>query len=558
MFATGPCDEGLRQLRSSPFDTMNCNHSCASILTQEQSRGISDTVGIVDHEVCLSKLVMEENSKALHLYDQGDFHAALAVLYRCLEATQSSIPSAETLMLKRHFTTLMRNIAHIHYVQGMYEDSLHFSMEALQVGDLPEDELTASLWFNIGNLLWLMDKGFEEAECALSRSLQILDAIRAERNWTPCKLDRDIVSTQTLLLLVQGKNGLPISKRTEAMSLLRLLNSQRGRLGYENETVAKTLCALGTLFMRYREPTIATRFLMESMRVQESIPKEISDNDKLMTLTQLGQSLQATGHDVDAMGCFREALRLKGKSIVDETAQVKAIFATVLYNIGMIQSSHGDRADPQRRVRALHSFRLCLDLRRRALGNEHPAVASALHNIGILLLEDGQVTKSLDCFQESLQIRRKAHGPRHHEVASSLRHIGRIHQDRGEYQEALRLHQEALVILRQHVPTTATVAPSEHLVEVLMGLGHAHYAAGNMDQALKAYEDAANLLRQSQQNGHRTATQHIVRVLNIMGNLSLEMADTAAADGFFAEAAKLSGRPAPPAASRFPAHAAAA
>lgn len=127
------------------------------------------------------------------------------------------------------------------------------------------------------------------------------------------------------------------------------------------------------------------------------------------------------------MVCFREALRLKGSSVYQEPPHIQVVFATVLYNVGMIQSVHGDNDDNMHQQRALQSFKICLDLRMKAVGRMHPDDESVMHNIDFLLLQEGQAKESLEYFLEWLEIQCRTLGPNHHEVASSLRHIGWSH-----------------------------------------------------------------------------------------------------------------------------------
>ena len=122
-------------------------------------------------------------------------------------------------------------------------------------------------------------------------------------------------------------------------------------------------------------------------------------------------------------------------------------------------------------------------------------------------------------------------------MASSLRHIGKINQDRGEYDESLRRYLEALWILRQ-----SSGDASEHLIEVLMGLGQAQHMNGLLDKALRSYEEASNIIRKRLGKGNCNASKQLIRVLNIMGGLALDMVDSDTANKFYIEAAQLSGR----------------
>ena len=536
MFTRGPRDEGLQRLSRKLPVHASCDEG-GSFGAYQSDHGCDPLHGPRHHKAIAEAYhdrLVEVNNIACSLYENGMLDDSLAKLLMFVETVQRAVPCSIDDVSQQSLAIILRNMAHIYFVKEKHAEALYFSREAIDSNTRDDDAFSASLWFNVGFLIWQVEKSSEEAECALSQSLHILTRLRTECiPPAPTQVDRDIVSVQALLLLIrEQREG---HARENAVSLLRMLMAKRASFGYEHESVSSTLCALGNLYMKQRNFASAMCFLFEALRLQQHL--NLSETDKLRTLTQLGQCLQPLGRDVEAMSCFREALRLKGKTILSEGPQIQAVFATALYNIGMIQSCQGDRNDQQRRMRALHSFKLCLDLRRKALGPENPAVASALHNIGILLLEDGRVAKSMECFQESLQIRRKAYGSLHHEVASSLRHIGKINHDRGEWHESLRLHLEALWILRQ-----SSRDSSEHLVEVLMGLGQAQHSNGLMDQALKSYEEASKLLRRRRDRGHRNATQHMVRVLNIMGGLALDMVDTDSANNFYAEAAKLSGQ----------------
>ena len=473
------------------------------------------------------------NSKAQELYSQGKLEDCLDTLLESIEVLRFHPSITEDPRLLEYNAILLSNIGQVTFAQGELEESLQYVVEALQVRGTAQDHFSASLWCNFGLLSWRLDHGLDEAEEALTRSLQIL--IQLQENCTPCNQGddcRDIVTAQSLLLLVQAQR---CSSHSDDSSLLLLLLNQRSSLGYENKCVASTLSALGANFWKRGQLKISYRFFSEALRVQNQ--SGASERSILNTLSQLGQVLHEAGYDVEAMACFRKALHITGTSSKTESEQMKTVCATILYNIGMIQSSHSDVCDPERRKRALQSFRLCLDLRREVFGVNHPAVASALHNIGILVLEDGQFSESLNCFQESLRVRQHVLGPDHHEVASSLRHIGRLFHDRGDFLLATNLYSEALAILRKS-PLDGT----QNLVEVLVCLGQTQQLRGILDEALQSYNEAVALLRGNRKkNRYKCINKTIVQVLTVMGNISIDMADLESANTYFAEAAHLSG-----------------
>lgn len=531
MYTRGPCDNGLLKMEL-PENTAHIFRS-EDVTCRQLEWSLHENLDQLDDETSLACQIFLVNCKAQELYSQGRLENCLDMLLESLEVLRYHPSIAEDPLLLEYNAILLNNIGQVTFAQGELEESLQYVVEAIQIRGSTQDHFSASLWCNIGLLSWRLDHDLDEAERALTRSLQIL--MQLQGDCTPCKQAedcRDIVTVQNLLLLVQAQR---CSSPSDDSSLLLILFNQRSSLGYENKCVANTLCSLGTNYWKRGRLKIAYRFLSEALRVQNQ--SGASERSILTTLSQLGQVLHEAGYDVEAMTCFRKALHITGTSSKTESEQMKTVCATILYNIGMIQSSHSDVCDRERRKRALHSFRLCLDLRRDVFGVNHPAVASALHNIGILVLEDGQFSESLNCFQESLRVRKYVLGPDHYEVASSLRHIGKLFHDRGDFLLATNLYSEALSILRK-----SPVDDTQNLVEVLLGLGQTQQLRGLLDEALQSYNEAVTLLRGNRkENRYNCPNKAIIQVLTVMGNIYIDMSDLDSANTFFAEAAHLSG-----------------
>lgn len=314
-------------------------------------------------------------------YEQCHFEHALWSLRNAMQALREFHRGGGKEQASNNtMSPLLSNMGHIYFRLGDLGNALNYSIKACQSHDGTEDEFRASLLFNLGRLLFILDRTSAEAEHALSCSLRIITNVQSESR------ERDIVMVQTLLLIIQEERER--ESDANAITLLRALVRQRSEFGNKSHSVAETLCQLGEIYARRNQHDHAVMFLAEALRVQRQLGAH--DIELLLTLSQLGQSLHTCGQHADAMISFREALQLKGSTIYQESPGVQVIFATILYNIGMIQSVHRYHEDRTRRRRALQSFRICLDLRTKALGRMHPDVASVLHNIGFLLLQDGQ------------------------------------------------------------------------------------------------------------------------------------------------------------------------
>jgi tetratricopeptide (TPR) repeat protein len=536
MFAQGPCDEGLKRISPTvSFEAKKLQVPNSGSAGETNGAGDDSSECPAQRELIDKAFITDTNNKACEMYKRGLLDDSLGVL----RALSNHIKlSRDNNPVRQHANLhiILRNIAQVHFARGELQKSLDYIEKAIDasISVRASDDLIASLWLNMGCTLWQLGRSRQEAEYALSQSLNLLTKLRSEISPSnPNIIDRDIVSAQTtLLLILLQRDGLSTS---EEARFLRLLVKQRSMHGYNHTAVSDTLFKLGTLYMKEQHYTCATNFFLESLRIQNQL--KLCEVDKLATLVQLGQCLSVLGCDVEAMSCFREALRMKGTSIHQETPEIQLVFAAALYHVGMIQSSYGDHIDHQRRTRALHSFRLCLELRRKVLGSTSPAVASVLHNIGMLLLEEGRVGQSMKFFQESLEIRRRVYGSQHHEVASSLRHIGKVYNELGKDQESMKLYLEALWILRQ-----SSHDCSEQLIDVLVGLGESQHALGLTTQALKSYDEVSRLLREGKGKGLPNTTRQMVHVLNIMGDLALDMMDIQSANRFFEEAAQISGQ----------------
>ena len=62
-------------------------------------------------------------------------------------------------------------------------------------------------------------------------------------------------------------------------------------------------------------------------------------------------------------------------------------------------------------ARAEPLFEQALQIRRKALGPEHPGIARSLHNLALLYVEMGDYARAEPLYQQALQIYQKVLGP---------------------------------------------------------------------------------------------------------------------------------------------------
>jgi tetratricopeptide (TPR) repeat protein len=97
----------------------------------------------------------------------------------------------------------------------------------------------------------------------------------------------------------------------------------------------------------------------------------------------------------------------------------------------------------------------------KALGPEHPDVATTLNDMANLLKSQGKYEEALPLYQRALAIYQKSLGPEHPWMATTLNNMAILHYSQGKYEEALPLYQRALAIYQKSLgpehPSMATV-----------------------------------------------------------------------------------------------------
>lgn len=97
------------------------------------------------------------------------------------------------------------------------------------------------------------------------------------------------------------------------------------------------------------------------------------------------------------------------------------------------------------------AIREALDIRRKRLGDAHPAVAETLQVLGATLRAQGLLDESQAAQEEALKIQRVAFGDHHVAVANTLNSLGMLDFSR-------RKPGSAEPFFAKHSPSTASVA----------------------------------------------------------------------------------------------------
>ena len=146
--------------------------------------------------------------------------------------------------------------------------------------------------------------------------------------------------------------------------------------------------------------------------------------------------LYYSGRYEEAIPYAERALQIREKALGKEHPEV----ASSLNNLAALYKATGRYAEAEPLyVRALQ-------IREKALGKEHPHVAASLNNLAILYYATGRYAEAEPLYVRSLRITEKALGKDHPDVATSLNNLAELYRDTGRYAEAEPLYQQALQI----------------------------------------------------------------------------------------------------------------
>ena len=96
--------------------------------------------------------------------------------------------------------------------------------------------------------------------------------------------------------------------------------------------------------------------------------------------------------------------------------------------------------------RAIEVAKKALDATEKALGPDHPDVATSLNILAMLYKTQGRYAQAEPLYKRSLAIREKALGPDHPDVAQSLENLAKLYRKTNRVKEAEVLEKRAAAI----------------------------------------------------------------------------------------------------------------
>jgi CHAT domain-containing protein/Tfp pilus assembly protein PilF len=136
-------------------------------------------------------------------------------------------------------------------------------------------------------------------------------------------------------------------------------------------------------------------------------------------------------------------------------------------------------------------YEQCLKLRKATLGDDHPSVAAALDQLGLLRQLQKRYRDAEPLLRRSLEIREQKLPKNHVLIAISLNQLAQMNAQLGQMEQAERLYQRCLEIQR-----AALGKDSRDEALTLDNLGVLYYRMGRFDQAEMALRDGLRIREQ--------------------------------------------------------------
>ena len=220
-----------------------------------------------------------------------------------------------------------------------------------------------------------------------------------------------------------------------------------------------------------------------------------------------------------AMTSCTDARRLLHPNMTDVDA------SSLYYNMAILHQHRHERQ------LALTQYENFLRIANKIVGPNHPQVATALHSLGTIYYEMGQLHEALRPLLRSLAIRQIKCSPMHPCLAESLHLVGNVLHDREEYGDAMDAYKQALAVQRAASGDEATL----EIAEIQMDVGRILHSQDLLAESLSAYSEVLEISQRV--FGRRHA--YVARILNIVGNLCIEQRELREAMEAFSQSMRI-------------------
>ncbi len=398
---------------------------------------------------------------------------------------------------------------------GAYDDSRRMLMLSLQLRrrlNGDDHPATADAQRELAELLRLRG----EYDTALA---EVEGALAVHRTTPNSEAYGEDLAVRGRIQHARGAYGRAEQDALDALRVLRVVHGQ------QHERVADVLNDLAATLAADGQPAEAERRYREALAIQRA-QLGVDHPAVPATLNNLAGVLLRANDLPGAEEVQREALAIYHR-IHGRDGQHPAL-ATALSNLGVTRMVRGD----EREAESLLSQ--ALSMRRALLGADHTDVAQTGSTLGMLLQQAGRTAEAEPLLRDALRIREANLRGDHPAVVVSLNNVGLLLHDRSDLEGAQTVLLRALAVAEDRGGATAATTRN-NLAAVLLD-------AGDLDGARTHYEQVLAWRRENLPAAH----PHLALPLLGLGRIHCAQGRTREGEALLDEALAIRGAARPP------------
>jgi serine/threonine-protein kinase len=299
--------------------------------------------------------------------------------------------------------------------------------------------------------------------------------------------------------------------------LVSALAERKQTLGSNDARTARSLAALALLRKDQGKLDEAEELARQGLAISRGA-SSASSSDVAASLLALGSILEVQGKYDQAKQVLDEALRTLPKSAGQSAERAGNLLE--LANVTFYQGHYDESASYNRQA---------LEIDRKLFGEQHPAVAEELNNLGAIEADRGDFAASESYYRQALAIVERWYGPDHPETAANLTALAQVLTSEKRNTDAQALLERALAI-QQHEngPIRATAGTT------LNQLGILAFQQKNYDAAKGYFTQAINTWKQFYGDQH----PFIANAISNLGSICQQQKDYTCAEKNYREAVR--------------------
>ena len=225
---------------------------------------------------------------------------------------------------------------------------------------------------------------------------------------------------------------------------------------------------------------------------EAEVARQVSDF--LVQLFEVSDPDRARGNTVTA----RELLDHGAARVENELGDQPRVQARLMDTIGTVYGQLGLYEE------ALPLVEEGLEIRRRALGEDHEELADSLFHLAGLRSAQGDYDRAEELLQQALTLREAALGPESPQVAAVLNRLFEVYRLRGDSEKAQPLYERALAIQEK------TLGSDHPEVAVSVnGLGELYYDRGDFERAEPLFQRSLEIREKALGSDHRDVAESL-------------------------------------------------